>query len=91
MKHLLIFLIKAYRLVISPLFPAGCRYSPTCSRYGLNAIERFGAIKGSILTIGRICRCHPWGGYGYDPVPETFDYKDFSQVVLGKISHQKSK
>ncbi|MDD5807407.1 MAG: membrane protein insertion efficiency factor YidD [Eggerthellales bacterium] len=63
-------LIKFYRYAISPLFPACCRYVPTCSQYGLTAIERFGFFKGGWLTIKRICRCHPFHEGGYDPVPD---------------------
>ena len=62
--------IRFYRAAISPLFPACCRYIPTCSEYGLIAIQRFGFIRGGWLTIKRICRCHPFHPGGYDPVPE---------------------
>lgn len=51
------------------MFPAACRYTPTCSQYAIEAINKHGAIKGLWLAIKRICRCHPWGGSGYDPVP----------------------
>lgn len=61
--------IYFYRYAISPMLPATCRYTPTCSQYALEALKRHGPIKGSWLTIKRICRCHPWGGSGYDPVP----------------------
>ncbi len=61
--------IRAYRLVLSPWVGHGCRFQPTCSAYGLEALMRHGGIKGSYLTAHRICRCHPWGGSGYDPVP----------------------
>jgi uncharacterized protein len=61
--------IRAYRLILSPMVGHGCRFQPTCSAYGLEALDRHGAIKGSYLTVHRICRCHPWGGSGYDPVP----------------------
>ena len=61
--------IHFYRYAISPMLPASCRYTPTCSKYALEALRRHGPIKGSWLTIKRICRCHPWGGSGYDPVP----------------------
>jgi hypothetical protein len=56
-------------LVLSPWLPTSCRFTPSCSAYGLEAIRRHGALKGGRLTIGRILRCHPWGGSGYDPVP----------------------
>lgn len=70
MKHLLIWLITIYRKNISPRRPPCCKYIPTCSEYGLTAIERFGAFKGSLLTIWRILRCNPFSKGGYDPVPE---------------------
>ena len=55
--------------MISPLFGNNCRFTPTCSSYALEALEHFGALKGSWLTVKRIIRCHPWGGEGHDPVP----------------------
>lgn len=61
--------IRAYRLLLSPWVGNGCRFQPTCSVYGLDALARHGGLKGSYLTVHRICRCHPWGGSGYDPVP----------------------
>ncbi len=64
-----ILLIKIYQLLISPLFPSSCRYTPTCSHYTLDALKKYGIIKGGWLGIKRISRCHPWGGSGYDPVP----------------------
>ena len=63
--------VHAYRLLLSPWIGNGCRYQPTCSVYALGALERHGALKGGWLTIHRLCRCHPWGGHGYDPVPGT--------------------
>lgn len=69
MKTLLILLIRFYRTCISPLKPPVCRFTPTCSEYALEAIMKYGPLKGSWLVIKRICRCHPWGGSGYDPVP----------------------
>jgi hypothetical protein len=68
-RKVLIWFIRLYQLVLSPWLPAGCRFTPSCSEYGAEAIRRHGAWKGSGLTIGRILRCHPWGGSGYDPVP----------------------
>ena len=70
MKRVLLALIRFYRRAISPLTPASCKYIPTCSQYGLEAIERFGALKGGLLTLWRILRCNPWSRGGYDPVPE---------------------
>ncbi|MBO5250146.1 MAG: membrane protein insertion efficiency factor YidD [Muribaculaceae bacterium] len=69
MKYLLILPIRFYQTCISPMLPKACRYTPTCSQYAIEAIERHGLIKGFWLAIKRICRCHPWGGSGYDPVP----------------------
>jgi putative membrane protein insertion efficiency factor len=59
-KKLFILPIKFYRYFISPLFPPSCRFNPTCSQYAIESIEEFGAIKGSILAIKRISKCHPW-------------------------------
>lgn len=65
----LIFMIKVYQATLSPFIGGACRYTPTCSNYGIEAIQKYGAIKGSWLTIKRIASCNPWGGSGYDPVP----------------------
>ncbi|MDA7768294.1 membrane protein insertion efficiency factor YidD [Flavobacteriales bacterium] len=62
-------LIMLYRGAISPLFSPTCRYTPTCSEYGLQAIEKHGPFKGLWLTVKRLSTCHPWGGHGHDPVP----------------------
>ncbi len=72
MKKILIFLVKFYRTQISPLTPPSCRFIPTCSQYALEALEKYGALKGSWLAIKRISRCHPFhrGEHDfYDPVP----------------------
>lgn len=66
---LLIAPVRGYKLWISPLLPAACRYTPTCSAYMIEAIEAHGALRGVWLGSRRICRCHPWGGHGWDPVP----------------------
>ena len=62
-------LIRFYRAWISPLFPPSCRYVPTCSAYALEAIEKYGALRGGWLALKRICRCHPFHKGGYDPLP----------------------
>lgn len=68
MKRFVIFLIKLYRKYISPLKRPSCRFYPTCSQYAITAIEKYGALKGGIMSIKRLCRCHPFNKGGYDPV-----------------------
>lgn len=75
MKILLIWLVRGYKVLISPLFPPTCRFYPTCSTYTIDAIEKFGAVRGSILAIRRILRCHPLHPGGYDPVPDKTDFR----------------
>ena len=64
-----ILLVRFYQRVLSPLKPASCRFLPTCSTYTIEALQRHGPLRGGWLATKRICRCHPWGGHGYDPVP----------------------
>ena len=64
-----IILIRMYQYLISPLLPATCRYTPTCSHYALEALKKHGLFRGGVLALKRIFSCHPWGGSGYDPVP----------------------
>lgn len=71
----LIGVIRFYKAAISPWTPPSCRYTPTCSSYALEAIERHGAGRGGWLALRRILRCHPWGGHGYDPVPDSLPLK----------------
>jgi len=71
MRQILIALIKLYRYTISPYLAPSCRYTPTCSSYAIEAVERFGIIRGSWMAIRRIGRCHPWHSAGYDPVPDN--------------------
>ncbi len=63
-------LVRFYQAAISPYTPASCRYVPTCSSYALEALQKHGVFKGGFLALKRIFSCHPWGGSGYDPVPE---------------------
>ena len=64
-----ILLVRFYQVAISPLKPPTCRFSPTCSTYALEALKKYGLLKGGRLALRRIMRCHPWGGSGYDPEP----------------------
>lgn len=64
-------LVRFYQIAISPYTPASCRYSPTCSSYAIEALQTHGVFKGGWLSIKRILSCNPWGGSGYDPVPEN--------------------
>ncbi|MGE5516954.1 MAG: membrane protein insertion efficiency factor YidD [Bacteroidota bacterium] len=64
-------LIRAYQVLISPVLPPACRFTPTCSAYAMEAVARHGAVKGGWLAVHRVCRCHPWNEGGYDPVPEV--------------------
>lgn len=81
-----IFLIRAYQVVLGPIMGGACRFEPSCSVYGIQALERFGFFKGSWLMLRRLLRCRPFGPYGYDPVPETwpgFFYKFKSHEQVG--------
>lgn len=68
-SYFFIFLIKVYQVTLSPFLGGRCRYSPSCSHYGIEAIQKHGPFKGGWLALKRILSCHPWGGSGYDPVP----------------------
>lgn len=69
MKHMLIFLVRAYQVVLSPHLGSNCRFEPSCSNYALEALRMHGAWRGGWLTLRRLLRCRPWGSCGYDPVP----------------------
>tara|TARA_Y200000002_G_scaffold303268_1_gene258701 strand:+ start:222 stop:443 length:222 start_codon:yes stop_codon:yes gene_type:complete len=69
LNYLLILPIKLYQLLLSPLIGPSCRFTPTCSNYAIEAINKYGPIKGFWLSIKRISKCHPWGDSGHDPVP----------------------
>ncbi|PKO60019.1 MAG: membrane protein insertion efficiency factor YidD [Betaproteobacteria bacterium HGW-Betaproteobacteria-18] len=84
MARLLIGLVKAYRLFLSPWLGSSCRFEPTCSVYALQALQRFGAAKGSYLMLRRIGRCHPWCDGGLDPIPEASS-KDSSRLFTRLI------
>jgi len=72
----LLLLVHFYRLAISPWLGVNCRFQPTCSAYAIEALRTHGAFRGTQLAAKRIARCHPWGGSGYDPVPESDEDSD---------------
>lgn len=73
LRRVVIGLIRFYQVAMSPYMPPSCRYTPSCSSYAIEAVERFGALRGMGLFLRRFARCHPWGGEGYDPVPPLPD------------------
>lgn len=89
MKFIFIGLIKFYRSAISPFTPSSCRFYPTCSEYGLEAIKRFGAFKGGILTIKRISKCHPFHPGGVDVVPDKKESNNNAkELEKGVVQHE---
>lgn len=68
-RNAAVVVLRVYRALISPLYGDVCRYYPSCSRYGLEAVQEHGVVVGSVLTVGRVCRCHPWASGGIDDVP----------------------
>lgn len=85
-----IWLIRFYQAAVSPYLGSNCRYTPTCSQYGIEALKRHGLIIGGILTVKRITSCHPWGGSGYDPVPTKEELRHKIPVIRLKY-HKKHK
>ncbi|MCC6384800.1 MAG: membrane protein insertion efficiency factor YidD [Bacteroidia bacterium] len=67
--HILVLPIKCYKSFISPFLPGACRFEPTCSEYAVQALKKYGPLKGLYLSFRRVLSCHPWGKHGYDPVP----------------------
>ena len=90
MKTILIVFIKFYRHAISPWLPGACRFTPTCSVYAIEAISRFGAIRGSLLSMYRILRCNPFCRGGYDPVPERFTFKRQRQEETTQLKEEQT-
>lgn len=83
LRWFLIGFLRAYRLLISPLYGQVCRYHPSCSAYALEAVTERGSVVGSWLMVRRLTRCHPWARGGYDPVPRRFSSNDSSRVSAG--------
>lgn len=92
MSWLLIKLLRAYQIVVSPalhtLLPtsSGCRFTPTCSQYAMDALRAHGAWRGLWLAARRLARCHPWGGHGYDPVPAPDESRITHHEFHGRLS-----
>lgn len=82
-RFLLLGAIRLYQLSLSPIFGPCCRFSPSCSHYGADAIGRFGALRGGWLTLSRVLRCNPWGGAGDDPVPARWTPPRWWQRLAG--------
>ena len=81
MKALLIAAVRGYQVVLSPMMGGACRFEPSCSNYMIEALNVHGAVKGTLLGLWRTLRCHPWGDYGYDPVPAKGRWRnDFEKV-----------
>jgi putative membrane protein insertion efficiency factor len=70
-KFVTLYLLRTYKWAVSPLFPPACRYLPTCSEYAMEAVDRYGALRGGLMALSRILRCHPFARGGYDPVVKT--------------------
>ncbi|GAP37840.1 membrane protein insertion efficiency factor YidD [Piscinibacter sakaiensis] len=81
-RRALVLLLRGYRLLLSPWLGASCRFHPTCSAYAIEALERHGALAGSLLTTGRLLRCHPWCTPGDDPVPAR-PWRPFTGLLPG--------
>ena len=89
MKYLLIGFLRAYRLLISPIYGDVCRYHPSCSAYALEAVTVHGSLRGSWLAVRRLARCHPWAAGGYDPVPPARTSPD-RDPMLDPTPHQRA-
>ncbi|MDO9278426.1 MAG: membrane protein insertion efficiency factor YidD [Polaromonas sp.] len=87
-QRLLITLVKAYRLLLSPSLGSGCRFEPTCSAYSLQALQQHGAAAGTYLTLGRLVRCHPWCDGGLDPVAAQFSFFPSSWFSVGRAANK---
>jgi putative membrane protein insertion efficiency factor len=80
LRKIFILPVRLYQYFISPWFGGNCRFQPTCSEYTIQAINEWGVLKGTWLGIRRISKCHPWGGHGYDPVPQKENHNTFKLI-----------
>jgi putative membrane protein insertion efficiency factor len=83
MRHVAVFLIRLYQWTVSPLLGPRCRFYPSCSHYALEAVQRFGALRGGFLALRRLLRCHPWQPGGFDPVPQRV-----SELLCAPHTHE---
>ena len=90
-ETVLITLVKGYRLLLSPSLGSACRFEPTCSTYSLQALEQYGAAKGTYLTLCRLSRCHPWCDGGFDPVPPRNQRSSFFTRLVTPVTSISSK
>jgi len=82
----LIWLVRGYQLLLSPLLPQSCRYFPSCSAYGVTSLQRFGLLRGGYLTVHRLLRCHPWSAGGIDHVPETWAQRGSPELARPRFA-----
>ena len=88
LSYFLIAPIFVYRWIISPILPVACRYQPTCSAYAIDAIKSRGPLQGTALAVKRIISCHPWGGHGFDPVPDAVEVDENTKQKTNELKHK---
>lgn len=87
LSYFLIAPIFVYRWIISPILPVACRYQPTCSAYAIDAIKSRGPLQGTALAVKRIISCHPWGGHGFDPVPDAVEVDENTKQKTNELKY----
>jgi putative membrane protein insertion efficiency factor len=88
LSYFLIAPIFVYRWIISPILPVACRYQPTCSAYAIDAIKSRGPLQGTALAFKRITSCHPWGGHGFDPVPDAVEVDNNTKQKTNELKYK---
>jgi len=90
LSYFLIAPIFVYRWIISPILPVACRYQPTCSAYAIDAIKSRGPLQGTALAVKRIISCHPWGGHGFDPVPDAVEVDENTKKKTNELKYNQT-
>jgi len=90
LSYFLIAPIFVYRWIISPILPVACRYQPTCSAYAIDAIKSRGPLQGTALAVKRIISCHPWGGHGFDPVPDAVEVDENTKKKTNELKYKQT-